>query len=331
MDKIDFVITWVDDKDPKWLNEKEKYSLKKNDESDSKIRYRDWGLLKYWFRAIEKNAPWVNKVYFVTCGQKPEWLNESNPKLELVKHKDYIPNEFLPTFNSNVIEMFLNRINGLSNKFVYFNDDVILTNKIYENDFFEGDKVKDALIFNAVSIKNKNPIIEHVILNNLELLAKKFTKRQVEKNNKGKIYNLIYGKLVIKSILLKPWKYFTGMENPHATMPYIKETWDEVWRTEEEELLNMASNKFRTKYDFNHWIFKYWQMFKGDFVPMNYKKYKYYDLKNNNKKFCQEVIKGKYKVICLNDSDENLDYKNVKKELHEMFEKMYPDKSSFEK
>lgn len=330
-DKIDFVITWVDDTDEEWLKQKKKYLQEKNDESGSKIRYRNWEFLKYWFRAVEKNANWVNKIYFVTCGQVPQWLDTSNPKLVLVNHSEYIPNEYLPTFNSNVIEMFFNRIDGLSNKFVYFNDDVILTDKVEKTDFFCGDKVKDALIFNAVSIKGKNSIIEHTILNDLELLSKYFTKRQVEENNRGKIYNPKYGKLAIKSFLLKPWKYFTGMENMHTAMPYIKETWNEVWNKEENELLSTAKNKFRTKYDYNHWLFKYWQMFKGNFEIVNYKKHKYYDLKNENVDFCNDVLKKKYKVVCINDSDENLNFDLVKEELHQMFEKMYPNKSTFEK
>ena len=249
----------------------------------------------------------------------------------MVNHKDYIPNEYLPTFNSNVIEIFFNRIKDLSDKFVYFNDDVIPVDKIEKKDFFYGENVKDALIFNAVSIKSKNSIIEHTILNDLELLSKYFTKKQVERNNRGKIYNFLYGKVAIKSFLLKPWKYFTGVENMHTAMPYMKSTWNKVWEKEENELLDTAKNKFRTKYDYNHWLFKYWQMFTGQFIPINYKKYKYYDLKNDNKAFCNEVINKKYKIVCINDSDESLDVDKVKKELHKMFEELYPNKSSFEK
>lgn len=330
-DKIDFVITWVDDTDPEWLKQKENYLQRRSDESSSKIRYRDWEFLKYWFRAVEKNAKWVNKIYFVTCGQIPKWLNISNPKLVLVNHKDYIPNEYLPTFNSNVIEIFFNRINGLSNKFVYFNDDVIIVDKIEKRDFFNKENVKDALIFNAVSIKEKNSIIEHTILNDLELLAKHFTKKQVEENNKGKIYNFVYGKVAIKSFLLKPWKYFTGLENMHTAMPYIKSTWDEVWKEENNELLSMAKNKFRTKYDYNHWLFKYWQMFTGKFEPINYKRYKYYNLENDNQDFYKDIIEKKYKIVCINDSNENLNFEKVKEEIHQMFEKLYPNKCSFEK
>ena len=73
--KIDFVIPWVDGNDPKWKTEKDKYSPSKADDSNSANRYRDWGLLPYWFRAAEKFTPWVNKIYFVTWGHIPAFLN----------------------------------------------------------------------------------------------------------------------------------------------------------------------------------------------------------------------------------------------------------------
>ena len=117
--KIDFVITWVDDSDLEWREEKAKFSGEDTRES----KYRDWGLLKYWFRGVEKFAPWVNRVHFVTYGHIPEWLNTECPKLNIVKHDDFIPKEYLPTFSSHTIELNLHRIPGLMEHFSYFNDD----------------------------------------------------------------------------------------------------------------------------------------------------------------------------------------------------------------
>ena len=82
MDKIDFVVTWVDGSDPIWQKVKNQYSA---EGADTRVtRYRDWDQLKYWFRAVEKYAPWVNKVHFVTFGHLPQWLNTDNPKLNIV-------------------------------------------------------------------------------------------------------------------------------------------------------------------------------------------------------------------------------------------------------
>ena len=62
-----------------------------NQETDGEQRYRDYGIFNIVY--IEKHAPWVNHVYLVTNGQKPEWLNLEHPKLKLVTHKEFMPNE----------------------------------------------------------------------------------------------------------------------------------------------------------------------------------------------------------------------------------------------
>ena len=84
-EKIDFVILWVDGNDPNWLEEKNKYIGIKGDSNIN--RFRNCDNLQYLFRGIEKYAPWVNKVFFITWGHLPKWLNTNNEKLEIVKHK----------------------------------------------------------------------------------------------------------------------------------------------------------------------------------------------------------------------------------------------------
>ena len=66
--EIDFVITWVDGSDQEWRREKALYNPEAGMDNDAE-RYRDWDLLKFWFRGVEKFAPWVRRVYFV-CDQK---------------------------------------------------------------------------------------------------------------------------------------------------------------------------------------------------------------------------------------------------------------------
>ena len=112
-DKIDIVLLWVDGSDEEWLKKKKQYEpgLEISNEVN---RFRDWGLLKYWFRGIEKNMSWINKIYFVVDNQKPSWLNEKHPKLKIVNHSDYIDEKYLPLFNSSAIECTINKIRGLS-------------------------------------------------------------------------------------------------------------------------------------------------------------------------------------------------------------------------
>lgn len=120
--KIDFVVTWLDANDPIWRESYNKYrgGVHKEDRG----RYRNWDLFRYWFRAVENYAPWVNKVFLVTNGKFPDWINAKHPKLVLIKHTDYMPEKYLPTFNSRAIELNFHCIPGLSEHFVYFNDDM---------------------------------------------------------------------------------------------------------------------------------------------------------------------------------------------------------------
>ena len=143
-DSVDYVISWVDPSDQKWQNSRFSY-LVEDEESNGDLRYRDWGFLRYWFRCVEKNTPWVRHIYFVTQGHIPSWLNTDNKKLKIIKHEDYIPQEYLPTFNSNVIELFFDRIEGLSEHFVYFNDDMFVLSPMKEEDFFINGLPKDSL------------------------------------------------------------------------------------------------------------------------------------------------------------------------------------------
>ncbi len=145
--KIDFVLLWVDGSDLRWLEEKNRYSDSGGivSASQSAARYRDWDNLQYWFRGVEKFAPWVNKIYFITWGHTPSWLNKAHPKLKIVNHRDFIPEEYLPTFNSNAIELNLHRIDGLSEHFVAFNDDMFIIDHVEARDFFI-ERIIDAFV-----------------------------------------------------------------------------------------------------------------------------------------------------------------------------------------
>ncbi len=85
-EKIDFVVTWVDGNDTVWREKKNRFdkSVDTSQKSMNSVKaYREWGTFKYWFRGVEKFAPWVNKVYLDTDNQKPSWLNIYSDKLVL--------------------------------------------------------------------------------------------------------------------------------------------------------------------------------------------------------------------------------------------------------
>ncbi len=134
---MDAVITYVNGLDPMWQKE---YAAVAHQPVLHK-RYRDWGFLPYLLRGIEQNMPFVENVYLVVSSesQVPIWVNRK--RLHVVFHKDIIPTEFLPTFNSTTIELFLHRIPNLSEEFIYFNDDIYPILPLHAKNFFQEGKI----------------------------------------------------------------------------------------------------------------------------------------------------------------------------------------------
>jgi hypothetical protein len=134
---IDVVYTWVDGRDPKFQHDVKQYlpSDVFAGEATGNSRFRDQEELRYSLRSIATYAPWVNRVYIVTNGQRPSWLAR-HPKVSLVEHSEILDRKFLPTFNSHVIGSALHRIAGLSEHYIYFNDDVLLSRPMRPIDFF---------------------------------------------------------------------------------------------------------------------------------------------------------------------------------------------------
>jgi len=130
--QVDLVVTYVDNTDPVWIESISPWVKS----SDSDERYRNWNMFKYWFRGVEKNMPFIRTVHLVVSNieQVPKWLDQS--KIHVVLHKEIIPENLLPTFNSTTIEMFLYRIPGLAEHFIYSNDDMFPVNPLSIDDFF---------------------------------------------------------------------------------------------------------------------------------------------------------------------------------------------------
>lgn len=140
---IDVVYLWCDGSDPQFKKEKElllKNLNQVHDESvDGDIRFSDNCELKYSLRSVNQNLPWVNHIYIVTNRQRPAWLVQSN-RVTIVDHTEIIPNNLLPTFNSVMIEMYIDKIPGLAEKFLFFNDDMFVNHKLLPEFFFERNK-----------------------------------------------------------------------------------------------------------------------------------------------------------------------------------------------
>lgn len=139
---IDAVYTWVDGADPEWVASKRRLGAQLaghayHPEANHEARFESKDELKYSLRSMEYFAPWFNKVYIVTAGQVPSWLNVDHPKIVMIDHRDiYDDPDHLPTFNSNSIISRLHHIRELNEHFIYLNDDVMFGRPVRPQDFF---------------------------------------------------------------------------------------------------------------------------------------------------------------------------------------------------
>ena len=335
--KIDIVIPWVDGSDPKWLAEKNKY-LPEGEQVDidaSAKRWRDWDNVQYIFRGIEKFCPWVNKVFFITCGQVPSWLNTDNEKLVLVNHKDYIPQEYLPTFASRPIELNLHRLEGLSEHFIYVNDDFFFTRKCNEEDFFKDGLPKLVAMEKPKTISQED-IFDCTINNNVRLIASKYDKHVVKKSNKKCWYPLC------DPIVFFVNKFYdktaptgwAGIYMDHLPAPFLKSAFEECWQVFPKQMDETSHCRFRSRYSLNQYIVTEYMLCKGTFAREKYGKrganFSLNDVNSNIDKVCQEIKKQKHKTICLNDVNVQ-NFEETKQKINNALEYILPEKSSFEK
>jgi hypothetical protein len=131
---IDAVYTWVNHTDENWQT---LWTESFPEEGFDPDRYTNNDELRYSLRSLNKYAPWLNKIYVVSNCQKPEWLRDDK-KVVWVDHNEIFPDtDVLPNFNSHAIEACLHRISGLSENFIYLNDDFVLGQPCLPTDFFD--------------------------------------------------------------------------------------------------------------------------------------------------------------------------------------------------
>lgn len=326
---VDFVILWVDGSDSEWLKERYDYLPDKSIISASDSRFRDWGTLRYWFRGVEAFAPWVRMIHFVTWGHLPDWLNTAHPKLNIVKHDDFIPHEYLPTFNSNVIELNLHRIDELSEHFVLFNDDMFLLKNTSQDSFFKNGLPRDEMIERAIQ-PDDWMLIHHTSVNNVGIINRHFDKRSVQRKIPAKVFSPLNGLRTIYTLSSLPYKRFIGFRNPHIPLSHLKSTFEEVWREEPKVLNDTCNSKFRTKDDVSHWLMRYWNLCSGRFTPRSPSFGRCYTLPKEVDSACSFIRTQNGNVICVNDSVHVVDTSAIEEKINSSFSSILPYESSFE-
>lgn len=330
---IDFVIPIVDGNDPEWQERFIKYKRQETDDGANDIsfaRYRPGVNLKYWFRGVEKYAPWVRKIHLITDGQLPDWINLDCPKLNWVKHSDILPSSILPIFNCNPFEVNLHRIPELADHFVYFNDDLFLTDYVSPDRFFRNGLPLDMAI--QISDINQTKVMQGIIENDIEIINESFELRQCILKQPSKWFYPGYKKLILKNFKSLKNKRFTAFWEHHLTHSFLKSTFEEVWEQHSDKLQKVTS-RFRSELDINQWVFSYWQLAKGNFYPTNFldDSKPFYHLEIELEEIINAIRNCSYKIILLNDSNEIKDYNLTIKNIENAFMSTLHNKCAFEK
>lgn len=333
---IDIVIPWVDGGDPEWLAEKNKYMGMREiiADANNEIRYQSWDNLQYLFRGIEKFMPWVNKVFFVTWGHLPEWLNTEHSKLCIVKHEEYISKEYLPTFNSNVIELNYHRISNLSENFIIFNDDVFPLRSIDEEYFFKNDIVCDEAIETPIVPVDIGPVSQWgciVRANNILFLNKHFKKRVVQEKYYEKWFSREYGHLLERNERLNYWYNFVGFHDAHLANAVKKSTLEKLWKVDEETFKKISKNRFRSSNDMNQYIIRYWQLCEGNFSPRLTQGRCFYVDKDNYHEIAEGICNQQWQMICINENCDKDEFVRIKDSINKALDTILPEKSLYEK
>lgn len=245
---IDFVYTWVDGSDPEWISEKETWrsrffgdATQELDNPAGDQRFRQNNELYFSVLSVVKHAPWIRTIYIVTNGQRPSWLPLDIEGIKVVTHDQLLSKEFLPTFNSHVIESSLHKISGLAEHYVYFNDDILLNQDVSPLTFFESPGVSYAFLGvtrppASFEISGDNNTWTNVNLASMNLLIE-----SLGIGLSGKTLDNAAKTQLVKTCL----PAFPG-HNPH---PQLKSRLIRLEQDHEQLINNSRENKFRTYKD----------------------------------------------------------------------------------
>ena len=295
---IDIVLPFVNPNDPEWLSA---LSVTRPDiQTENSSRFRSLGTLKYLLRGISEYMPFIRNVVLVvsTESQIPDWLNTE--QVRIVCHRDFIPEEFLPTFNCCTIDSFLGNIPDLAEYIIYFNDDIFPVSPMTASDFFtEG---KPHLCFT-----------EH------------------ESYVSGRVFfdECRVGLDMVTDLLRVP-RYPAGelIAPGHTAFPITRATL-EVFKDDCDEQIRSTITQFRAAKNANQYIYHYYHYFLGEYIN-DCCAYTYIETKHDADAFRHCMFDKHFQLVCLNDTQQTNDFNTRKQKLLEVFEEKFPNKCRFE-
>lgn len=292
---MDAVITYVNGLDPVWQADYDKYVGIPREEK----RFRDWGTLKYLLRGIATCMPFIENVFLVVSSesQVPEWADSGN--LKTVLHRDIIPENLLPVFNSCTIEMFLHRIPGLAEEFIYFNDDMFPLSPCESTDFFVDGR--GAMGFS------------------LSLFAGNMYKKQCR----------VSSDMARKALGLGPSPFYVRPQ--HICSPMLRSSCEAAYAALEEEILATAS-RTRTPDNPNQYLYLDYMYYSGRAIRRRISNKHLSQAVYSGEQIAGYIVRPSSSLACINDVTMPDDkFTAMKRQILEGFEKAFPNKSRFEK
>lgn len=293
---MDAVITYVNGLDPIWQKE---YAEAVGMDTFLDKRFRDWGTLKYLLRGIQTCMPFIRNVYLVVSSesQVPQWADRDN--LHVVLHRDIIPEKFLPVFNSTAIEMFLHRIEGLDEKYLYFNDDFFPMLPMAEEDFFEDGK---ASIHQASHLFVMGNLFRYHVRNSYRFAC--------------------------KAAGVSPGIFFRRPS--HTVAPFFRSQCEELYDSHQEEICASVS-PLRERYNLNQYLYADYICLKGLSNGKRISNRHFSLAVAGFDKIVEFIACPSTKLVCINDVKIGQDeFLSFQKRLLGAFEGRFPQKSRFE-
>lgn len=307
--KIDLVYLWCDGNDSVWQKRKEKtqQAFEHNIEKKAiqKCRFVQSNELLYSLRSVENYAPWINKIFIVTDNQVPKWLNINHPKIKIIDHKEIMPPEVLPCFNSEALETRLPFIKDLSEYFLYANDDIIFWNTVEKSFFFN---------------RKKQPIC------------------RMGSKIKNKTYINPYGKQIVYTYNLAKEKY-NNLNTPyfphHNVDAYRKSYFLDCIKNFQKEYDVTTAQPFRKACSVQRIIVQYYMLANNLAELKLIKKPWYNPFKQPESQYIKCKIRrlkhiknSTCKLLCINDSEKTTDKDRTF--MQEILKEKFPQKSQFE-
>ena len=291
---MDAVITYVDGRDPLWQKEFAQWAGAPIVEK----RYRDWDTLRFLFRALEKNMPFLRRVFLIVSGpsQVPAWISD---KVRIVYHNEIIPEDQLPTFNSRTIEMFLHRIPDLDEQFLYFNDDMFPLLPCEAEDFFDGDRIRTGFTTHLLITGSYKSLIRD---------CDRFARKAL-----GQKAGISF---------IRP---------QHTVSPMLKSVCKELCERFPEQI-RYSLTRVRQKGNLGQYVFTLYAYFSGRAIRDRLSS-KHLPLASINAAALQSYLSSPTeKLVCLNDGKlDETRAEAVRAVISRCFEKLFPDKSVYER